>query len=209
MVTFPAMHTIVPEGVSGNCRIRHFEISPRDSQMTSIRAMVNPGRQEYIATGKYAQLLVGGGVMMSDTQMEQDSNRRVVQAATGNVLIAGLGLGMILHPMAAKPEVTSITVLELSPDVIKLVGHTVPAKVQVIEADVFTWQPPRGVKYDTIYFDIWPDITTDNLVEMRKLHQRYGCRKTALGWMNSWMRQQLLRRKELEPKPSKFRFSWG
>jgi len=71
---------------------------------------VTRGRDTYIRPGRYARLHVGHVLMMSDTDMERRSNVQVVQQARGHVLIAGLG--MILHPILAKPEVTRVTVVE-------------------------------------------------------------------------------------------------
>ena len=51
--------------------------------------------------------------------------------------------------------------------------------------------PARGQKWDVIYFDIWPDICTDNLQEMDALHKKYNRCKVRGGWMNSWQREWL------------------
>ena len=130
--------------------------------------------------------------MMSDTRMEHVTNYRVVQEARGNVLIAGLGLGIILHPILAKNEVLSVTVIEKYADVIALVSPTVKNdKLTIIQGDIYEWKPVKGTKYDTLYFDIWADSTTDKLEEMRKLHLRFKPYKVKEGWMNSWRRDIL------------------
>ncbi len=188
--TFPRMAEVVPEGKSGNVRIEHFTVSELDSKFTAIRAAVN-GRDEFVAPGVYARLYVGGALMMSDTEMERRSNFKVVFNAHGHVLIAGLGLGMIAHPIVKKPEVTKVTIVELSPDVIKLVGPTLPKKVEVVEGNIFTWRPPRGTKFDTLYFDIWAGICVDNLEDMAKLHRRYARFKAPEAWVESWQRGHL------------------
>ena len=36
-------------------------------------------------------------------------------------------------------------------------------------ADIFEWKPARGVKFDTLYWDIWPTICVSNLKDMAKL----------------------------------------
>ena len=203
---FQPLSKLIPPGVSGNVRVEHFEISKADSERSLTRSLFRPG--EFVPPGKYVKLIVDGNVMMSDTLMERDTNRRVLYKATGNVLIAGLGLGMILHPIAAKPEVKTITVIEKSPDVIKLVAASLPKKVEVIEADIFTWKPAKGASFDTIYHDVWPNITLDNLPEMTKLHRRFGRYLTPDGWMDSWQRGVLLRRREQE-KNNPWRGGWN
>ena len=58
--------------------------------MTALR----PG--EYVPPGRYARLFVNGTMFMSDTPMERNTNYAVVRNAHGNVLIAGLGIGLRL-----------------------------------------------------------------------------------------------------------------
>lgn len=194
-VTFPKMAEKLPAGALGIARVEHFTVSEEDSKFTSIRAVLN--RDEFVPAGTYARLYVGRTLMMSDTAMEQVSNLAVVRHAHGHVFIAGLGLGMILHPILEKPEVTKVTVVEKYGDVIKLVSPTLPhqEKLETIEADVLTWKPAKGTKYDTIYFDIWPNITGDNLEDMTLLHRRFAHFKAPGAWMNSWKRDYLLDQK--------------
>lgn len=202
MLKWPVIADLVPEGRSGNVEIRHMVVGKAESDFTALRAAINPGRDLFVSQGRYAQLFVNGGIMMSDTDMEKRSNTDVCQNASGHVLIAGLGLGMIVHPIANKPEVKRITIVEKSPDVIKLVAPSLPKKAAVVEGDIFTWTPAKGAKYDTIYFDIWPDITTDNLVSMAKLHRRFGRYKAPGAWMESWQRarlQSIRRREQRDP----------
>lgn len=125
---FPDMTKIVPEGSVGWARVEHF-----DCEYCFVRDRGGPpppGR-------RCAKLIVYDELVMTDSADERYSNQEVVRNAHGRVLIGGLGLGMILHPIAAKPQVTSVTVLEASRDVIELVGPTVPSKVRLECADVF------------------------------------------------------------------------
>jgi spermidine synthase len=139
---------------------------------------------------------------MSDTLMEKSSNVGVINNASGHVLIAGLGIGLILPAILAKKEVLSVTVIEKYKEVIDLVEphlHSLPGgeKLHVIESDIFTWKPAKGKKFDTIYFDIWPNVCTDNLREMATLHRKYARCKTSDGWINSWKRTHLKRMREM------------
>ena len=198
MIKFPQVADFLPEGESGNVSIKHAVVDKAASDFTKIRAAVNPGRDEYIEPGKYAQLFVGGTLMMSDTAMERRSNIGAVLNAKGHMLIAGLGLGMIVHPIAAKKEVKSITIIEKSPDVIKLVAPSLPKKAKAVLGDIFEWAPPKGTRYDAIYFDIWPHITTDNLDDMAKLNRRFARCKAPGAWVDSWQRDLLLYRRRQE-----------
>jgi spermidine synthase len=185
------MAQLLAPASKGVAKIEHCEISQHDSDFSRLRAAIGH-TGEFVEAGTYAQLRVNGSLMMSDTRNERQTNRDVVCEARGDVLIAGLGLGMIIHPIAAKETVTSVTVLEKYQDVIDLVAPSISSpKVKIVCADVFDWRAPRGSKWNVIYFDIWPDISTDNLPEMAKLHRRYRSRLRAGGWMDSWMREDL------------------
>jgi hypothetical protein len=187
---FPAMTEIIPEGTCGVAKVVHFEVSKDDSMWTAIRAILDP--MSYVPPGKYAKLIVNGCLNMSDTRMEHHTNFEVVHQARGNVLLAGLGLGMILHPILKKPEVLSVTVIEKCADVIALISPTVKhPRLTIIHGDIYEWKPAKGTKFDTIYFDVWSDQSTDDLEDMRKLHMRFRPYKVKEGWMNSWRRDIL------------------
>lgn len=148
-----------------------------------------------ISAGDYVKLYVNGTLMMSDTPMEKRTNTDFIDNAHGDVMIAGLGIGLILHNLEEKVktgEVTSITVYEKYQDVIDLVSpyyKHLPLTVKC--ADILEYKPPKDETYDTIYFDIWPTIDTDNLKEIKLLHNRWKFRKRKGGWMDSWVKKFL------------------
>jgi spermidine synthase len=84
-------------------------------------------------------------VMMSDLYYERATCVEVVQRAHGDVLVAGLGIGMILHPILRKEAVRSVTVIEGYPDVVDLVLPTLPTseKLTVVLDDIYTWKAPH------------------------------------------------------------------
>lgn len=180
---FKPMTEVVPQGSVGLARVEHFEVTRQ-----GFRADAPP-------PGNYAKLIVGGRLYMSDTPFEKRTNWGIVHHANGHVLIAGLGLGMILTAILDKPAVQSVTVIEKYQDVIDLVApHHLHPKLTVICADIFEWKPEKGTKYDTIYFDIWPDICTDSLKEMETLHRRFARilnRENHKAWMDSWQKDYL------------------
>jgi hypothetical protein len=193
---FPDMATVVPVGKLGVAEVRHVIVNEDDVLLNKMRALFQGGSAYYLPPGRYAQLFVDGTLVMSDTPMERRSNQEIAAKAHGNILIAGLGLGMILHPIAVKEEVTSITVLEICPDVAHLIGRHIPAGVEIVHADVFNWQPRPQQRFDTIYFDIWPDICVDNLEQMKILHRKAAhWRSGPDAYVNSWLRDHLRRLK--------------
>ena len=140
----------------------------------------------------HTRLLINNCLVMTDAAFEHQTNFEVVSQATGDVLIAGLGIGMILTRILDRKEVSSVTVVEKSLDVIRLVGpHFSSPKLTIVEGDIYRWIPKDGVRFDTIYFDIWPDICTDSLDDVTKLHRRFRKYLRTGGWMGSWCRDYL------------------
>ena len=199
MAVFPRMADILPQGERGGAQVYHTTYDDR----TACSASYVGGR--YISTppGTYASLLVRtdsghSECMMSDLGYERATCLEVVRRAHGEVLIAGLGLGMILHPILAKPHVGRVTVVEKYQDVIDLIGPTLPSteRLAIVTADIFAWRPPRGSRYDVIWFDIWPDIAPTRLPEMARLHRRFAPylnRGNPRRWMDSWHRRETRR----------------
>ena len=178
---------IVPEGSLGRAKIRPHTVSEMEAWQAARHGMRSlPGE-------RVAQLFVDGQLVMSDSMAERSSNFEVCWKAKGEVLVAGLGVGMILRPLLTNPEVVSVTVVEECQDAIDLVSpHYTHEKLSVVQGDIYTWRPAKGAKYDVIYFDIWGDIMTTNLAKMAKLHQAFKSYKRNPGsWMNSWSREHL------------------
>lgn len=131
---------------------------------------------------------------MSDTPAEVRDMSSFIYHAKGAVLINGLGLGIalaaILNKRAPEKSVSSVTVIEIDQDIIDLVGSKFAAdpRVSIINESAFDFQPPRGVRYQAVWHDIWDDICRDNLDEMKALHKKYARRTD---WQASWGRDQL------------------
>ena len=159
------MTEILKDGKVGDFRLEHYEIKESD-----FYARVRIG----IPTGRYVRLIHGSECVMSDTPMEKKTNREFVENAHGNVLIGGLGIGLILLAMQDKEDVKKITVVEKNKEVIELVGNQLPlnSKVNIVNDDVFEYKPL--FKYNTIYMDIWNYINEDVYNEqMKPLISRY------------------------------------
>lgn len=194
-MNYTPMIEFFPEPCSvGQARVVPFEISEQQAAIYSFR-------DRFIRPGRYCKLIVDGVLMMSDTPHEQMTNAAAVQNANGDVLIAGLGLGMILVPILRKPTVTSVTVIEKNSDVIALIEPRMPErnKLTIINTDIFQWKPKGpNARWDFIYFDIWPEITGDNYPEMKTLHRRFGRRCT--GIISSWCKEYCRRKHKEEER---------
>lgn len=166
------MYNILKEGKSGDYRLDKFEV-----KKDNLRALF-----QGIPIGKYIRLSsIYGECIMSNTPMEKRTNREVINKANGDVLIAGLGLGLILLPIQEKENVKSITVVEKSNDIIKLVGNQLDLnnKVKIINDDIFTYESKlsNNTKFDTIYFDIWNEINKtiyeEQMLYLKEIYNKY------------------------------------
>jgi hypothetical protein len=195
----------VPDGKSGQWSVETFEVSDSGASSHNMQDIMHGGRH-YIKPGKYKRLIRNGSTIMSNTPSEINDNLDFYFHAKGRVLINGLGLGVALKMILDKKMecssehiVTQVTVIEISEDVIKLVADTFrkDSRVTIIQADAYTWKPPKDMRYNAVWHDIWDNICTDNLDEMAKLHRKYGRR---CDWQDSWCRGELLSVRRREKK---------
>jgi hypothetical protein len=197
------MVEVLKEKIVGTARIEHFKISEEEARFAEMRAAITANRQEAVDPGKYIKLYVDDILTMSDTTMEKDSNYEFLYQANGDVLVAGLGIGLIILPALQKKEVKSIEVIEKNVDVIHavemqlrsyLMDQGLNRKLTVIHGDIFKYKPERGKKWDTIYFDIWYNICADNLEEITKLKRKFARRLNRTNpkcWMGAWQEENL------------------
>ena len=176
----------VPEGKCGEWKVERFTVSEADAKMHQLRCQLN-NNDRGIEAGTYTKLMHDNDIIMSDTPAEKKDHCPIIWYATGNVLLNGLGLGWTVEACMVKKEVKHITVIEIEPDVINLVGSYLlkkyPKRLTIIQSDALTWNPPKGFRFDCIWHDIWPTICGDNYESMKKLRRKYG-RKTK--WQDCW-----------------------
>ena len=130
-----------------------------------------------IPTGDYIRLIVNGETMMSNTPMEKRTSANFVHNAYGDVLICGLGIGLVIMPLLESEKVKSITVIEKYQDVIDCVfpqikKYDIENKINLIHQDCFDFTTKE--KFDTIFIDIWANINSDIYKEeMLPLKRKY------------------------------------
>lgn len=181
----------VPLGVKGAWAVDQFEVSKKDADFNNMRAAFGSSAR-FIKPGIYTRLTRNGKTIMSDTPAEKRDHWWPVDRAEGHCLVNGLGLGMVVNAMLLKEQVTKVTVVELSQDVIDLVAPHYLAqygdRLEIVKADAFTYQP-AAARYGVVWHDIWDDICTDNLPQMTKLKRKYGRRAEKQGcWCESEVR---------------------
>ncbi len=152
--------------------------------------MAIDGYKEYSPLGFFSEefffpaVLENGNEWMTLTPVDLDTSVEAIEKAHGKVITFGLGLGYYAYMVSRKPEVESITVIEKSPDVIKLFKDEILPqfdrgdKVRVINADAFEYaekiMPEEG--YDFAFVDTWRDAS-DGLPmyeRMKKLEHLSG-----------------------------------
>jgi len=163
----------VPEGVSGDWEVAKFIVAENDARGISYALHGRP-----VPPGTYTRLMKKGAwdPMMSDTPAEIRDHLEFIYRAKGRCLLNGLGLGVVLKAISAKPEVTHVDVIEIEQDVINLVWPTYNDgdRVTLYHADAFTIQWPKHTHWDCAWHDIWPSLCTDNLPEIAQLKHKYA-----------------------------------
>ena len=171
-------------------------MSEKDAQLFNMRVMFSfSGGGRPIGAGVYKRITRNNMTVMSNTPAEIDDHMDFIEKAKEGekILINGLGLGVALTEITKSEKITSITVIEKSKDVIKLVAPSFSddERISIIHADAFTWKPPKNIRYSAVWHDIWDSICGDNLPEMTKLHRKYGKRTD---WQGSWAKELCKRR---------------
>jgi len=183
----------VPCGKNGDWKVEKFEVSQKDADFHNLRCAIQGSRRE-IKAGKYTKLIHCGSVIMSDTPAELNDHLHFLYRASGDILVNGLGLGFIVEGLMSNPDVTRVTVIEISPEVIQLVGKHLENKyngrLSIINADALKWSLPKNKVYDFAWHDIWPEICGDNYEDMKKLHRKYAKKAKH---QDSWCREEIIR----------------
>ena len=131
----------IPESTSGDFRIEH---TITDNYCGSPEPM-----------DTYTVLFNEHHNIMQDTTREYREHEQFLKDAHGDVLIAGLGLGMVNQSLMDNPNVNSVTIIEKYQDVINMVWKHCPKndKVCLVHEDIYEWRPDK--KFDMGWFDSW------------------------------------------------------
>ena len=129
-------------------------------------------------------LLRGAESWMSLTPLEIESEEIGILAAKGHVLIFGLGMGWATMAVAARPEVTAVTVVERDGDVLALhraldlpaqLDPAARGKIRIVRGDAHDYRPDAPV--DLLFPDIWlPLVGGDRFDEVRRMQANVGAR---------------------------------
>lgn len=184
----------IPEGQSGDHLIEHFTRPAGPVERSNLRTAFIGGQADkpvfFDRETTWHRLSYSGGVWMTDLPIEQQQHDNELKGVThGSVLIGGLGVGYAVNILAARPDIKRIVVVELSQDVINLVGDHIKdpeGKVEIVQADLMDFVKVNTESFDFAFYDIWQsdaEETFFNVVLPLRMHS----------WLfidHSWMRQQ-------------------
>lgn len=177
--------------VKGTAKVQTFSIGRQEASLQNVLSMGR--RYSTVTDGDFVKLHVNGTLMMSDTYMERHTNSEFVRRSHGDILIAGLGIGLVPFNMKGKDNVKSITIVEKYQDVIDLIAprlESLGLPIEYVCSDIFDMPVPKGKKWDCIYFDIWPYIQGDNYEDMKRLNRKFKYnlnRDNPNAFMTSWL----------------------
>lgn len=184
------MHTVLEERQGQQFSIKYKEATPEDCKLENDRVLIGFNFRTYfdLRPGLYTYLCEGDEYIMSDTPTEIFTNVDFVSHAHGDILIGGLGLGVMLKMLEELPKVNTVTVIEKEEEIIRLVEDQLelPRHFKVLHADIFKHIPEK--KYDVIYFDIWTDISGDAMKETDYLENKFKryLKPGEKSWVGSW-----------------------
>lgn len=179
----------VPAGVSGLWVIEKIELTERPYDPST------DSRPECFKfrAGTYTSLRRGPEQFMTDLYDEWYTQRDGIAEALargGDVVITGLGIGMVAEAILRPPDsrVGHVTIVEFSEDVINLVApflqERYPGRIDVVHADALTWEPPAGSRFTVAWHDIWPNPHAPEVIpEMDLLTERYS---QWCDWVGFW-----------------------
>jgi hypothetical protein len=189
----------LPAGRSGDWSIEKFSVHTPGHKDTRPEHYQSPA-------GTYTRLKEGNEVFMTDLYDEWWTQRMAIEQAGvrgGDVLVTGLGLGLVVTSMLEFPQsrVNRVLVVERSTDVIRLVAPSLKerynGRIEVINADAFEWLPPPGRRFSVAWHDIWPNPHEPGLLEQtERLEQRYA---PYCAWQGNWIRDYRAAEQESNP----------
>ncbi len=113
----------------------------------------------------YPALFEGEREWMTLLPIEEETIAAAASRAHGRVVTFGLGLGYFAYLSSMRCEVTHVTVVERSPDVISLFREVLlpqfphAEKIEIVEDDAFRYAEEvlPASDFDYAFFDIWHD----------------------------------------------------
>ena len=149
---------------------------------------------------RFPAVLENGNEWMTLTPVDLDTCEEAIAKARGKIVTFGLGLGYYAYMASEKADVESVTVVELSKDVIRLFEkHILPQmknrhKIKIVNADAFEYAEKfmPGEHFDVAFVDTWRDASdgAPMYLKMKKL-EHLSPNTEFIYWIESFLRSRL------------------
>lgn len=162
-------HIKIPTDMRGKWELRQERLAPLEAFVCNDFRITPDGRMIpqigfFNEAYPFPAVLENGREWMTLQPNEMVTTYPAIHAAHGRVLTFGLGLGYFAYHAAEKEDVTSVTVVDLSPDVIALFReHILPQfphkeKITLVCKDAFAFaDEDMAGSFDFVFADIWHD----------------------------------------------------
>ena len=119
------------------------------------------------------QIREGSGwkTWMVDDPLHWIGMREIVsRLPRGPLLVAGLGLGLMLHHLQTRPDISSITVVEREHDVIELISPTLPDddRIDIVEGDYYEFITEPPSRYASVLWDLAVGEASDTIMDFMR-----------------------------------------
>ena len=189
----------------GNWEIRMEEYPPYrgvicDDMIISDDFREIPPLGFFTETFPFPAILENGNEWMTLTPVDLDTCEEPIAVAHGKVVTFGLGLGYYAYMVSQKENVESVTVVELSEDVIRLFkNHILPQmpnahKIKIVNMDAFEYAEKimPGEGFDVAFVDTWRDASDGApMYEKMKALEHYSKDTKFLYWIENFLRSRL------------------
>ncbi len=122
-------------------------------------------------------LKIGREVVMVDDVLHWQGMKALAKCCKGKVLVAGLGMGLIVHALVDNSEVTEIKIIERNEDVINLTSPLIPkdCRITIKHEDFYDYMENNLVNpeiaFDYIIIDIfWGNRSREIYVKMMNIY---------------------------------------
>lgn len=167
----------------------------RDFLVTKDRRMI-PQIGFFNEAYSFPAVLEDGREWMTLQPNEMTTTAPAVRAAHGRVLTYGLGLGYFAYHASEKENVTSVTVVDISADVIDLFRTQIlpqfphKQKIKLVCADAFSFADTEMAgNFDFVFADIWHDAGDGKDLYLRMKAYEQKCPGTKFAyWLEDTIR---------------------
>jgi hypothetical protein len=177
----------IPTDVRGKWSLKEELLAPYEPFVCRDIKVLPDGRmlpQIAFFTKQYSfpAVLENGREWMTLQPNEMVTTWPAITEAKGRVLTFGMGLGYFTYHAAQKPEVESVTVVDVSEDVLELFRtHVLPQfphkeKIKLVKKDAYAFaEEDMAGNFDFVFADIWHDAGDgkEPYLKMKAYEQRF------------------------------------